>query len=92
MSCIALLSGTVDAVKKTEQKLNRKGLSANLGVYDALNLPYEDNFFDAVIDVGCICCNKYEDCVKMYKKIHQILKGRGDYCLVDLAMQQLAMD
>lgn len=69
--------GAADAVQKTEQKLKREGLSVNLGVYDALNLPYEDNFFDLVIDVGCICCNKYSDSVRMYQKIYQILRGGG---------------
>ncbi len=82
--------GAADAVQKTEQKLKREGLSVNLGVYDALNLPYEDNYFDLVIDVGCICCNKYSDSVRMYQKIYQILRGGENYYLVDLGMQPLA--
>lgn len=67
--------GAEDGIKKTEQKLKKENLTAELGVYDALHLPYEENFFDAVIDVGCICCNKYEDSLKMYQNIHKILKG-----------------
>ena len=42
------------AIEKAKQRLNNEGLAANLQVGDIVDLPYEDNFFDAVIDNVCL--------------------------------------
>lgn len=44
---------------------------------DALNIDYEDNFFDAVVDNACIYANKISDIKKMYSNIYRILKKGG---------------
>jgi len=36
----------------TERKLLENGLEAKLGISDMTSIPYEDNFFDAIINRG----------------------------------------
>ena len=44
---------------------------------DALNIDYENNFFDAVIDNVCIYANKINDIKRMYSNIFRVLKKGG---------------
>lgn len=69
--------GSKSAVNKVKDRLEKEGLKADLRVRDALELDYEDNFFDCVIDNVSIYANKFEDITKMYEKIYGILKQGG---------------
>ncbi len=69
--------GSESAVKNTKDKLKKEGLYANVNTYDALNIPYREAFFDAIIDSACITANILEDAVEMYKKCFSILKPGG---------------
>ena len=42
-----------------------------------MELDYQDNFFDCVIDNVSICANKFEDITKMYEKIYSMLRPGG---------------
>ena len=72
--------GSQSAIKRTQARLERDGLSANLKVTDALDTGYPDDFFDAVVDNFCIYSNLTENIQSMYKGIWSILKPQGRLC------------
>lgn len=61
--------GSESAVNKCREKLESEGLTASLCVSDAMNLKYDDNFFDAVIDNVCIYANRMTDIKTMYREV-----------------------
>lgn len=69
--------GSESAVNKVKDRLDKEGLKADLRVRDALELDYEDNFFDCVIDNVSIYANKFENITKMYEKIYDMTKQGG---------------
>ena len=71
------IDGSMTAIQKAGKRLEMEGLSAQLCVGDILQLPYEDSFFDAVIDVECLCCNNRENTKKILKEIHRVMKPNG---------------
>lgn len=69
--------GSVSAVKKCETRLAGENLTASLKVADALEIDYEDNFFDCVIDSAVIYANTLEAIKRMYGSIYDMLKPGG---------------
>lgn len=69
--------GSKSAVELTKKRLNADGLNADLRVRDALQLDYEEEMFDCVIDSAVVYANKYKDIVRMYEVIFQLLKRGG---------------
>ena len=74
--------GSEFAVQRTQNKLDRENLCANVRKLDGLYLDYPDNYFDAVIDNVSIDANKLIDITSMYKAIYKILKPSGKLCTV----------
>ena len=73
------IDGSETAIKQATERIGEDGLKANLTVGDIVDLPYEDNFFDAVIDVECICCNNMENSNKIFAEINRVLKPNGKF-------------
>ncbi len=69
--------GSKSAVSKVKDRLEKEGLKADLRVRDGLELDYEDNYFDCVIDNVSIYANKFENITKMYEKIYDMTKQGG---------------
>ncbi len=69
--------GSESAVNKVKNRLEKEHLKADLRVRDALELDYDNNFFDCVIDNVSIYANKRHNIIKMYEKIYDILKLGG---------------
>ncbi len=69
--------GSESAVRNTEARLRKDGLTAHLDVTDALSLPYKDAYFDAVIDNVSIQSNMAADICRMYESCYRILKRGG---------------
>jgi ubiquinone/menaquinone biosynthesis C-methylase UbiE len=46
-------------------------------IADAINLPFNDEFFDAVIDIEAISCNSFTDSKLIYKEMARVLKSNG---------------
>ncbi|MEZ7892859.1 MAG: class I SAM-dependent methyltransferase [Candidatus Wallbacteria bacterium] len=65
------------AIEKAEKRLKAESLNAHIILGDIEKLPYEDNFFDAVVDNGCLCCNSEEATIKIIKEIKRVLKISG---------------
>jgi 2-polyprenyl-3-methyl-5-hydroxy-6-metoxy-1,4-benzoquinol methylase len=69
--------GSPTAVEKAKKLVTSFGVSANIIVSDAANLPYEDGFFDAVIDSAVIYANTTENINRIFTECHRILKNNG---------------
>jgi SAM-dependent methyltransferase len=77
------IDGSEVAVSRAQQRLNVEcpGWSGRLQVGDIIQLPYPDQYFDAVIDHAAICCNSYEDSQKIYNELSRVTKPGGKlYC------------
>jgi SAM-dependent methyltransferase len=71
------IDGSHAAVEKARKWIGEEGLTVDLRVGDIVELPYEDDYFDAVIDIGCLCCNSWEDSTKIIKEIKRVTKNGG---------------
>ena len=71
------LDGSKVALKKAKKFLDSQSLDANLHHGDAMNLPYDDHTFDAVLDVECIYANSLKDSSIILEEIHRVLKLNG---------------
>lgn len=69
--------GSQSAVNKVKARLEKEGLEADLRVCDALEIDYDNEFFDCVIDNVSIYSNRFVNIVKMYEGIYRILKVGG---------------
>lgn len=69
--------GSQSAIRRVEERLKQDNLKADLRVKDALDLDYEDNYFDCVIDNVAICANTLECINKMYMETYKFLKVGG---------------
>lgn len=57
--------------------LSEKHLTAHLTLHDMAVLPYDDEYFDAVISVQVIHHNKLEDIQNTIKEITRVLRSNG---------------
>ena len=73
------LDGSQTAILKTREKLDREQLSAELKVGDVVDLCYNDNFFDVVLDVECMYANSLDDTKKIVSEVLRVLKPSGRF-------------
>lgn len=77
--CVYGIDGSITAIKKAKNQLNSevKDWSGDLRVGDIITVPFDEQFFDAVVDVECLCCNSIEDLGKILSEIKRTLKPKG---------------
>lgn len=73
------IDGSETAIKKAEKRLKEdiqdgKG-NYSLYVGDIISLPFEDNFFDAVIDCEVTYANQYSEAKKMFAEMYRVVRG-----------------
>ena len=71
------IDGSQTAIDNAMKRLKSDGLNATLTVGDIISLPYEDGFFDCVVDMECLYCNNFEKSSLILKEIHRVLKDHG---------------
>ena len=65
-------------IKLAKKWLRKERLKANLKIGDIYKkLPYEDNFFDAIVSIATLHHNRIEKIRKLIKEMERILKPRG---------------
>jgi len=69
--------GSQTAIKKAEQRIKDEGLQAKLTVGDALNMGYDSDFFDGVIDSAMIYANTVANIKAILKECQRVLKKQG---------------
>lgn len=73
------IEGSASAHSFATQRLKASGLKAELVVGDFINLPYEDEFFDLVIDREAVYCNMPSTIKKTIQEVHRVLKKGGRF-------------
>lgn len=73
------IEGSETGKELTVQRLDEEvpGWKGEIIQGDIINLPYSDNFFDAVIDVEACSCNSFEDTSVIYSEMARVLKSDG---------------
>lgn len=73
------IDGSTTAIKKASDRLDEEFQLwiGELVVGDIENLPFEEGFFDAVIDNEAVYCNSFEKSIKIYSDIARVLKRGG---------------
>lgn len=73
------IDGSKTAINQANLRLKREKLNADLIVGNIINLPYENNFFDCIIDVECIYANCFSDSIDIIKELYRVLKPDGNF-------------
>ncbi len=74
------IDGSETAVKLATELLKEFGVSADVRVFDFTEpLPYEDEFFDLVIDRSSLSSINYESARKVINEIYRVLKPQGHF-------------
>jgi|SRR3989338_3843502 len=71
------IDGSKTAVKLTRKRLAEENLKAQITVGDMIRLPYNSNFFDAVIDSSAIQHNHLKSIKRIIKEVHRVLNFKG---------------
>ena len=69
------------AIGYAEKKAAHADVQVSFMVQDFLELPFEDEEFDFVFDMGCFHHVKPEDRATFINGVHRVLKKRGNYML-----------
>ncbi len=67
------------AVKNSQALLEKDGLSGDIRVGDFRALPYEDEFFDLVLDRNSLYCVVKKDLLKAASEVRRVLKKGGRF-------------
>lgn len=73
------IDGSETAIRKAKERLDREcpNWQGELVVGDILQLPFEDNYFDAVLDNEAVYCNSFDDSKDIYNEIARVCKLDG---------------
>lgn len=71
------IDGSKTAIQKGKERLESENLKGNLVVGDILELPYENNVFNGVLDNACLYANNEEHTKTILKEIQRVLKNKG---------------
>lgn len=73
------VEGSPSAREFACKQLKEKGLKAELTVGDFVRLPYDDEFFDLVIDREAVYCNVPSAIKKTIQEVYRVLKKGGRF-------------
>lgn len=77
-SKIYLTDFSKEMIKIAKQNAKKKKIKAEFQIADATNLPYKDNFFNAVICISVIqCIPTKKQRQKTFKEIYRVLKPKA---------------
>lgn len=71
------IDGSKTAVERAKKRIESEGLRANIIHGDIVSLPFQKEYFDAVIDGDCLYCNSAEDTNMLLSKVKRVLKKDG---------------
>lgn len=71
--------GSKTAVDKAITSLKNEGLSADLRVADAVEMPFETNYFNAVIDSAMLYANSTQAIRQILGECYRVLKPAGKF-------------
>ena len=71
------IDGSKVALKIANKNLKRKKKFIKLVQGDIIKLPYQNNFFDYIIDCECLYANSLKDTKKILSEVNRVLKKGG---------------
>lgn len=71
------IEGSKTAVERAKKRIEREGLHVNIIQGDIVILPFQEEYFDAVIDGDCLYCNSAEETNIVLSEIKRVLKKDG---------------
>ncbi len=71
------IDGSRVALDLARERLREEEMKADLQLGEAMNLPYDAEFFDAVLDNECLYANTKADTRVIIKEIDRVLKYKG---------------
>ena len=66
-----------EAIQLSQKRLAQEGLKAELQCADMVQLPWPDNFFDAVLSIRVIEHNQFAHIRKIIKEVYRVINGGG---------------
>ena len=73
------VDGSPTSLQITKERLSKSNLSAHFQLANFKDLPYNEDFFDCVIDRASVYCNKWKDILKIFENIYRVIKKGGKY-------------
>lgn len=73
------VDGSKAALSLASRKLRKEKLKADFKQANFMNLPFQDNYFDAVIDEYSTEANTFSDIKTIFREILRVLKPQGKY-------------
>ena len=73
------VDGSPSAVEFAKKRFADEGLKGDLRVADFINLPFEDNSFDFVIDRAALTCSTFSDARKTIAEVRRVLVPGGKF-------------
>lgn len=73
------VDGSAVAISCAKERIIREGLNANLQIVDIIHLPFENDFFDAIVDNECVYSNNFENTRLIFQEISRVLKPGGKF-------------
>ena len=71
------IDGSSIALERAKKRLLMENLEAELVIGDVIDLPFEKNTFDCVIDNECLYANSYEDSIRIIAEVKRVIKPGG---------------
>ena len=71
------IDGSAVAISLARKRLSSEGLRADLRVGDISELPYRDEYFDAVVDLACLSCNPLKEAETILAEARRVLRPGG---------------
>jgi SAM-dependent methyltransferase len=78
------LDASPEAVRLTRDRLGLAEDDPRIVVGDFVDLPFEDNSFDAVVDRASLTCNVGDDLTRTVAEVSRVLKPGGHLISVDM--------
>jgi len=73
------IDGSPESIKKTKNALGHDLKEDRVLLADFCSMPFENNYFDAVLDRQSLGHNHWDDIKQITSEIHRILKNGGHY-------------
>ena len=73
------IDGSKTAISQARKRLNQEcpGWSGELRIGDITELPFDDSFFDAVVDFEAIYCNSFDNSKIIYSELARVTRKGG---------------
>jgi SAM-dependent methyltransferase len=76
---VAGMDGSPSAVAFAQKRFADEGLKGDFKVGDFINIPFEDNGYDFVIDREALTCSAFADAQKTVAEVRRVLKTGGKF-------------